>query len=115
MPCFPAVEALRSCSTSGISTLKAIAFAASSRSDIRSAEDFRQAHIIEAVHTDENKSDKTHFERYKAKPIIIACQRGIKSAQFALKAKQQGCNNVYVLAGGIQGWLEAELPLIKGK
>lgn len=83
--------------------------------DVRNTEDFEKMHIIDAVLTSADQFANQKLERYKEKPVIIVCLRGIQSAVCAQKAKQHGFKHVYVLAGGMQAWVEAELPIIKSK
>jgi len=81
--------------------------------DLRGAEAFRQSHIVGAQHVP-NVTD-THFTKYKDKPIVLICERGLQSSQIAAKLRKQGFEQVMVLAGGIEAWKAANLPLTKTK
>ena len=53
------------------------------------------------------------IEKFKDKPVLVHCQRGLraKSACGILRAQQfSQLNN---LQGGLDTWVEAKLPLIK--
>lgn len=83
--------------------------------DTRSSEAFGSGHIVDAANIPkseiENKPQK--LSKYKNQPIILICHTGLDSAKIAIKLKEQGYN-AFILRGGIQGWRNAELPLIKG-
>ena len=50
--------------------------------------------------------------RYKAKPVIVVCQSGQRSAKIAAQLKKEGFGEVYNLSGGIAAWQQAGLPLV---
>lgn len=82
--------------------------------DIRSPEAFQKGHIIDAQSIPSGELTK-HFkmlEKNKTKPIVIICQRGIESQKIAPILKKQGYNT-YVLSGGIQSWIAANLPIVR--
>ncbi|KTD24526.1 MULTISPECIES: rhodanese-like domain-containing protein [Legionella] len=83
--------------------------------DLRDAELFRKGHIIDAVRATPDDFTQQRMDKYKTKPIILVCSRGLQSAQLATKLQTQGFSKLMVLAGGIAGWQTAELPLVKGK
>lgn len=81
--------------------------------DIRDAEAFRQSHIVDAANLP--NAPLNQLEKYKTKPFILVCARGLQSPPLAVKLRKQGFNQVMVLTGGIAAWKAASLPLIKGK
>ncbi len=83
--------------------------------DMRDAETFRGGHIIDAICSPEGDFNQKSMEKYKTKPIILVCARGIQSAALATKLRTQGFTQPMVLAGGISAWQTAGLPLVKGK
>lgn len=83
--------------------------------DLRDAEAFRQGHIIDAISASEEDFAQQRMDKYKNKPLILVCIRGLQSATLAAKLKQKGFLQPMVLAGGITAWQAAELPLVKGK
>ncbi|GAB5381857.1 MAG: hypothetical protein Alis3KO_23550 [Aliiglaciecola sp.] len=50
-----------------------------------------------------------------ALPILLYCRSGARSALAARTLREMGFNNVYSLAGGINAWREADLPLETSK
>jgi rhodanese-related sulfurtransferase len=84
--------------------------------DLRDIEAFRQSHIVNAKNIPYAHTDKIdQLEKYKTKPLILICARGLQSSSLAVKLRQQGFTNVRVLTGGITAWKTASLPLIKEK
>ena len=83
--------------------------------DLREVEIFRAGHIIDAIRVSAEDFTQPRMEKYKNKPIILVCQRGLQSAALAAKLRQQGFTEPLVLAGGIAAWSAASLPLVKGK
>ncbi|MDF1646434.1 MAG: rhodanese-like domain-containing protein [Legionellaceae bacterium] len=81
--------------------------------DMRDIESFRQSHIVDAKNMPNASIEK--LEKYKTKPFILICARGLQSSALAVKLRKQGFNQVMVLTGGITAWKAASLPLVKGK
>ena len=51
----------------------------------------------------------------KARPVVVVCKAGQSAAGAADKLRKAGFERVFVLAGGIDGWQQAGLPLAKGR
>jgi rhodanese-related sulfurtransferase len=83
--------------------------------DLRDPEAFRSGHIIAAIRATAEDFSQQRMDKYKTKPLILVCARGLQSSQLVAKLKEQGFTNPMVLAGGMAAWQAAELPLIKGK
>jgi rhodanese-related sulfurtransferase len=84
--------------------------------DMRDVEAFRQSHIVNAKNIPNANIDQTDkLEKYKTKPFILICTRGLQSSSLAVKLRKQGFTDVMVLTGGITAWKAASLPLVKGK
>ncbi|MDF1677829.1 MAG: rhodanese-like domain-containing protein [Legionellaceae bacterium] len=81
--------------------------------DMRDRESFRQSHIVDAKNIPNATAEQ--LEKYKTKPFILICARGLQSSALAVKLRKQGFTEVMVLTGGITAWKAASLPLIKGK
>ena len=83
--------------------------------DVRDATEFAAGHIQGAknIPLAELASRVKEIEKFKDKPVLVHCQRGMraKSACSILRAQQfSQLNN---LQGGLDTWVEAKLPLIK--
>jgi rhodanese-related sulfurtransferase len=46
---------------------------------------------------------------------VLSCQTGSRSAQAAATLKQAGFAEVYNLAGGMNAWQQASMPVAKEK
>jgi len=83
--------------------------------DVRDPELFRAGHIIDAICVPPDDFSQKRMEKYKTKPLLLVCARGIQSGAVATKLQAQGFSQPMVLAGGITAWQAAGLPLVKGK
>lgn len=83
--------------------------------DIRDAEAFKAGHILNAVRANTDDFNKERLAKYKKKPIILTCTRGLQSQALAAKLKEQGYEQPMVLSGGMTAWQAANLPVVKGK
>ncbi|WP_133130313.1 rhodanese-like domain-containing protein [Legionella yabuuchiae] len=83
--------------------------------DTRDAESFKAGHIINALRANPEDFDKERFKKFKQKPIILVCARGLQSPALATKLREQGYEHVTVLSGGMSAWVAANLPVVKGK
>ena len=83
--------------------------------DLRDAETYRAGHIINAICASADDFSQQRMDKYKTKPIILVCARGLQSATLAAKLREQGFTQPMVLAGGNTAWAAANLPLVKGK
>jgi rhodanese-related sulfurtransferase len=83
--------------------------------DSRDAETFASGHIINAIRASGDEFTKERIKKYKQKPIVLVCARGLQSPALATKLREQGFENVAVLSGGMNAWQTANLPTVKGK
>jgi len=85
--------------------------------DIRSAEDFANGHIINAVNIDvASLGDREkELNKYKDKTVVICCAQGQESIRVTRSLKIKGFDKLYSIKGGINAWQNANLPLTKGK
>ncbi len=83
--------------------------------DLRDADAFRAGHIIGAIHASAEDFNEQRMDKYKTKPVVIVCAKGLQSASQAAKLRAQGFTQPMVLAGGMAAWQADNLPLIKGK
>ena len=83
--------------------------------DLRSVELYNKGHIINSICASEADFAKPKLEKYKQKPIILVCSKGIQAAALSTKLRKSGFSQVFVLAGGISNWQTENLPVVKGK
>ncbi len=82
--------------------------------DMRSDKDYREGHIVNAVHVPLDSGDiPASLNKYRERPVIVYCQRGHRSTAVCNKLSKQGFESVYNLQGGVLAWQKAELPLSK--
>ena len=83
--------------------------------DIRSANDFNQAHIHGAINIPHNKlRDRLgELEKHRAKTLVIADQMGQHAGAAGGLLFKQGFQ-VRRLSGGLSSWRHDNLPLVSG-
>ena len=82
--------------------------------DLRDGSDYKQGHIVEALHIPAAKlgARMTELEKYKDKPIILVCKMGQQSGAASKLLKTGGYNRVYKMTGGMMEWRNLQLPVI---
>jgi rhodanese-related sulfurtransferase len=83
--------------------------------DVRPDGEFRNGHIVNAVHipVDQIDSRLGRLGKYRSKPVIAACRTGQQSAGVAKRLRSEGFEQVHRLQGGMLAWQSADLPLTK--
>jgi rhodanese-related sulfurtransferase len=81
--------------------------------DMRDDKDYREGHIVNAIHAPASTESNNKLEKYRDKPVIVYCQRGQRSTGYCSKLKKQGFGSVYNLKGGLLAWQKESLPLSK--
>jgi len=81
--------------------------------DVRSAAEFSQGHILNAMHIpDHSLGDQMgRLEKYRSRPIITTCKNGHTGAKASNALHKQGFEKVFTLQGGLLAWEDASLPL----
>lgn len=84
--------------------------------DIRSANDFNQAHIHGAINIPHNKlNDRIgELEKHRTKTLVIADQMGQHAGAAGATLFKQNFT-VRRLSGGLSSWRHDNLPLVNGK
>lgn len=84
--------------------------------DVRDKADFAAGHIPNArnIPLPELDARLREIEKFKARPIVINCQSGARAAGVCAMLGKNGFAEVFSLRGGIGGWAEASLPVVKG-
>ncbi|MDF1654506.1 MAG: rhodanese-like domain-containing protein [Coxiellaceae bacterium] len=81
--------------------------------DLRSKQAFQKGHMVGAINiakADVEISLKK-LQKHQDKPLIVVCDRGNDSNRIALRLRREGFKKPLVLAGGIEAWKAAKLPL----
>lgn len=82
--------------------------------DMRTDKDYRDGHIVNAVHV-QTDTAAGKLQKYRDRPLIIYCGSGQQSTKLGGELVKQGFDKVYNLKGGMHAWQQANLPLSKGK
>jgi len=78
--------------------------------DIREAWELEQGRIADSVHIPMRELDEK-LEPYRERSIVLYCAHGNRSLRAAKALSEQGYDEVVSLAGGIDAWGKAGLPL----
>jgi rhodanese-related sulfurtransferase len=83
--------------------------------DLRDGADFKQGHIVDALHIPASKLAEraAELEKYKDKPIVLVCKMGQHSGAAGKQLRSQGFDKVYKMTGGMMEWGNLQLPLVK--
>ena len=81
--------------------------------DVRAPADFKKGHILNALNVPQTKLTErlTELGKDTARPIVVYCALGGVAAQATHQLKKAGYTEVYPIAGGLNGWLSASLPV----
>jgi rhodanese-related sulfurtransferase len=81
--------------------------------DVREDKEYAAGHIPKAKHIPLGKlaGRLNELESYKAKPVLVTCRSGNRSARACAMLKKAGFETVYNQAGGILAWERANLPV----
>ncbi len=84
--------------------------------DVRDAAEFAAGHIQGAKHIPvaELADRIKEIEKHKDKPVLVHCQRGMRSKTACTILQAQQFTKLHNLQGGLDAWVEAKMPLVKG-
>ena len=84
--------------------------------DVRDKEEFAAGHIQGAKHIPvaELAIRIKEIEKYKDKPVLVHCQKGLRAKGACSILKAQQFSQLNNLQGGLDAWVEAKMPLVKG-
>jgi len=83
--------------------------------DVRLDKEYKEGHILDAVHIPLGKLETRipELEKSKGSTVVIYCQSGMRSKQAGNILKKHGFEEMYSVDGGIGAWIAANLPVIK--
>lgn len=84
--------------------------------DTRSRDDFLKGHLANAINltVSEIKSGNLgDLEKHKTKPIILVCANDMASREPAENLNKFDFDNIMKMKEGIEGWIGANLPLVR--
>ena len=81
--------------------------------DVRTVDEFNQGFITGAINVNINDvpANLAQLPADKAAPIVVLCQSGHRGAIVMMYLQMMGYTNVRNLGGGMNGWINAELPV----
>lgn len=84
--------------------------------DLRDGKDYKQGHIKGAVHIPSARLEQSWgvLEKHRETPLVLVCKMGQVSPGVGRTLRKKGYENVHILARGVLGWQDENLPLIKG-
>ena len=84
--------------------------------DVRDDQDFASGHIADAKHIPAAQLEMriNELRRYKDRPLIVNCQGGVRSAKACDVLRKHEFSKVHNLQGGLNAWIQAKLPVVKG-
>ncbi|MEO7917785.1 MAG: rhodanese-like domain-containing protein [Dokdonella sp.] len=85
--------------------------------DVSSIADYEAGHIAGARHVAIGQFDPESKElaKVRERPVAVVCKNGLVSGQAAKRLRKAGFARVYWLEGGLKTWIDAHMPLIKGR
>lgn len=85
--------------------------------DVRTAGEYKEGYIGNAtnISVTELGSKLGHLPADKETPILVYCLSGARSSRAAAMVAKDGYTNVYNLAGGLNAWKSAGLPVGRQK
>ena len=84
--------------------------------DVRETSEFNAGHIADARHIPVGQLVERvkELEKFKDKPIVLVCASGNRSTTAAATLHKAGFTQVWSLAGGMNAWQQAGMPIRKG-
>ncbi|HEY3809208.1 MAG TPA: rhodanese-like domain-containing protein [Steroidobacteraceae bacterium] len=84
--------------------------------DLRQADEYAAGHISGARHFDAAQIDSATdtLKRYKERPLIVYCDKGVTASVAVRRLVRQGFTKVFNLRGGLAAWRAENLPLARG-
>lgn len=81
--------------------------------DVRSMDEFKKGHIVNAVNIPLNGlgNNLKQIEKHRDKPIVTVCRSGSRSGSAGGILRKNGFENVKNLRGGMLAWENASLPV----
>ncbi len=83
--------------------------------DVRTPGEYETAHISGAYNVPlDTLSEHAREVREVRDPVILVCQSGQRARQAEGALRHAGMANLHVLEGGVNGWLAAGQPVVRG-
>lgn len=85
--------------------------------DVSAQAEYEKGHILGAKHVAMSQFDPENKLLAKAKelPVAVVCRNGQQSSDAAKRLHKAGFSKVFWLNDGVNAWMQADLPLSKGR
>ncbi|MDH1702748.1 rhodanese-like domain-containing protein [Comamonas terrigena] len=83
--------------------------------DVREAEEYVTGHITNAKNIPLAQLDERLplVAKNKSVPVVMVCEKGARAVRAEAMAKKLGYEKAQALAGGMKGWRNAGMPVVK--
>lgn len=83
--------------------------------DLRPADQFKEGHIVDALNIPmlDLESKLKTLEKYQQRHVLIVCPFNKSATSVLTKFHKAGFGKAQLLAGGVEAWKKADLPLVK--
>ena len=81
--------------------------------DVRTPGEWSGGHLANSRNIPAAELDKRIGELPAGKPVVVVCASGSRAARAAAALRRSGRADVFCLDGGLSGWQQAGLPVVK--
>jgi rhodanese-related sulfurtransferase len=81
--------------------------------DVREPAEFSAGHLANSRNIPTGELDRRVAELPAGKPVVVVCASGSRAARAAAALRKTGRADVFCLDGGMSGWRQAGLPVVK--
>jgi rhodanese-related sulfurtransferase len=81
--------------------------------DVRDAGEYAAGHVVHSRNIPTAELDRRVAELPAGKPVIVVCASGSRAARAAAALRKAGRTDVFCLDGGLSGWQQAGLPVVR--
>ena len=81
--------------------------------DVREPAEYAAGHLANSRNIPTAEIDKRAAELPAGKAVVVVCASGSRSARAASALRKGGRADVFCLEGGLSGWQQAGLPVVK--
>ena len=83
--------------------------------DVRVEKEYQEGHILDSTHIPVGalESRIKEIAERKNEPVVIYCQSGMRAKQAGGILKKHGFETMYNISGGLNAWINANLPINK--
>ena len=79
--------------------------------DVRTPDEYRQAHLRGATLIPVNEIERRYFEVPKDRPVVVYCAVGSRSGMVVDFLAKKGYKQIYNMKDGIVGWYRSGYPI----